>query len=100
MSSKIRLDLDALAVESFATSTEMPRHGTVFARALSDSTCVQRICTCGESALYGSCEATCGNTCQVSCEGTCDQTCAGCGEAGTSAGPIICSCIPVTSGSL
>jgi hypothetical protein len=58
---KLKLDLEDLSVESFATTPEA-RHegGTVFGQQ----------CTC-----YTQCTCPGCPTCDASCNGTCDQTC-------------------------
>ncbi|HEX8695612.1 MAG TPA: hypothetical protein VF746_24575 [Longimicrobium sp.] len=100
--SKIRLDLDALQVESFdTTGGEKRARGTVQGNMAPET--YYRYCgtdygSCFESdcggctdfdSCFGSCDAscmngTCGeNTCQASCNGTCNS-CAGqytCGDA-------------------
>lgn len=73
---KIRLDLDGLAVESFATATDFPRAGTVAGHGVdgvsypiacdSPSDSVDpAVDTCG----YGTCA---GVTCWESCNGSCN----------------------------
>jgi hypothetical protein len=60
--SKIRLDLDALDVQSFTTEEGKKERGTVLGHLCSDSTCNQDICTCTDA--YGNCYAT-----NVACSG-------------------------------
>ncbi|HLL47579.1 MAG TPA: hypothetical protein VK399_12765 [Longimicrobiaceae bacterium] len=70
---KLKLDLEDLAVESFATTPE-PRAegGTVFGQ---QCTCYTQ-CTCpGCPTCDASCNGTCGGTCEASCNGTCGPTC-------------------------
>ena len=67
---KSRLDLDALDVESFATSAPVPRAGTVVAF---DS---------GNTAAYYSCDAWCSDQQTKDVENTCDFQCDG-GGGGT-----------------
>jgi hypothetical protein len=71
---KLRLDLDDLSVESFATTPEPSREaGTVFGQ---QCTCYT-LCTCpGCPTCDASCNGTCGGTCAASCNGTCVNTCA------------------------
>jgi hypothetical protein len=80
---KLKLDLEDLAVESFATTPE-PRAegGTVFGQ---QCTCYTQ-CTCPgcptcDASCNGTCGGTCGGTCDASCNGTCggscDYSCAG-----------------------
>ncbi len=70
---KLKLDLEDLSVESFATTPE-PRAegGTVFGQ---QCTCYTQ-CTCpGCPTCDASCNGTCGGTCDASCNGTCGDTC-------------------------
>ncbi|HSU14654.1 hypothetical protein [Longimicrobium sp.] len=84
---KIRLALESLAVESFATMPREGTAGTVHANQFEslrscgvtcDDTCIQ---TCANTCLNtcGTCNASCYNTCAVSCLGTCQTACGGCG---------------------
>ncbi len=70
---KLRLNLDDLAVESFATTPDRPAEGgTVFGQ---QCTCYTQ-CTCpGCPTCDASCNGTCGGTCDASCNGTCGGTC-------------------------
>ena len=74
---KLKLDLEDLAVESFATTPEAGRDGgTVFGQ---QCTCYTQ-CTCPgcpTCAGYGTCDASCNGTCAASCNGTCGATCDG-----------------------
>jgi hypothetical protein len=67
---KLKLDLEDLSVESFATTPEAHREsGTVFGQ--NHCTCYTQ-CTCpGCPTCDASCNGTCGGTCDVSCNGTC-----------------------------
>jgi hypothetical protein len=82
---KLKLDLEDLSVESFATTPE-PRAegGTVFGQ---QCTCYTQ-CTCPgcptcdascngtcDASCNGTCGGTCGATCDASCNGTCDGGC-------------------------
>jgi hypothetical protein len=74
---KLKLDLEDLSVESFATTPE-PRAegGTVFGQ---QCTCYTQ-CTCPgcptcDASCNGTCGGTCGGTCDASCNGTCDGSC-------------------------
>lgn len=69
---KLKLNLDDLAVESFATTPDARgAGGTVFGQ--NHCTCYTQ-CTCpGCPTCDPSCNGTCGDT----CEGTCDYTCGG-----------------------
>jgi len=71
---KLRLDLDDLQVESFATTPEPRRDGgTVFGQ--NHCTCYTQ-CTCpGCPTCDASCNGTCGGTCDASCNGNCGGTC-------------------------
>jgi len=75
---KIRLQLDALTVETFDTSPTQTPRGTVLAFDKTEA------CTasCGESCLITGC--TCFETCPVSCpNGSCWESCGGtCFEPG------------------
>jgi hypothetical protein len=66
---KLKLDLEDLSVESFATTPEARRDGgTVFGQ---QCTCYTQ-CTCpGCPTCDASCNGTCGGTCEASCNGTC-----------------------------
>jgi hypothetical protein len=70
---KLKLDLEDLAVESFATTPEAHRvGGTVFGQ---QCTCYTQ-CTCpGCPTCDASCNGSCINTCAASCNGTCGGTC-------------------------
>lgn len=64
---KIRLQLDALAVESFETTAAEKAKGTVFGEE----------CSCLTDCTCPGCP-TCDNTCPLSCNGTCNEfTCGG-----------------------
>ncbi len=74
---KLKLNLEDLSVESFATTPEA-RHegGTVFGQ---QCTCYTQ-CTCPgcptcDASCNGTCGGTCGGTCDASCNGTCDGSC-------------------------
>lgn len=71
---KLKLHLDALAVESFDTCAADRDKGTVVGEEL--CTC-QTVCTCPGCP---SCDATCAQTCDDytcahSCNGSCDPAC-------------------------
>ena len=66
---KLSLDLDQIAVESFATEPARRAHGTVRGHDLSDTTCNQIICDCYTG---GTCDTDCG---QITCDDTCANTC-------------------------
>lgn len=102
--SKLRLDLDALQVESFDTRPGASRpRGTVqghgrdtdlaacgdatFPVSCWDDSCAGSCASCDGSCVAGTCAASCNGTCAVSCNGTClascggtcDATCVSCG---------------------
>lgn len=60
---KIRLDLDALDVETFDTESVLAERGTVKGNACSDATCFQIVCDITWNGP-GTCEAT-----EVNCSG-------------------------------
>ena len=65
---KLKLDLDDLSVESFATTPESRGDGgTVFGQGC---TCYTQ-CTCPGCPT---CDASCNGTCDASCNGTCGET--------------------------
>jgi hypothetical protein len=74
---KLKLDLEDLSVESFATMPEAHREGgTVFGQ---QCTCYTQ-CTCPgcptcDASCNGTCGGTCAGTCDASCNGTCGGTC-------------------------
>lgn len=87
---KIRLDLDALRVESFAIHPALAARGTVRAQEtdVSEATCVEEVVppiiviecfvtippVCGSELYYDTCELYCVqlDTACESCYGTCD----------------------------
>jgi hypothetical protein len=77
---KISLDLDALSVESFGTtSAQRERNGTVQAASVTVGgyECISQYtnCDCTETPDCSG-ELTCHFTCVLSCEGTCEgETC-------------------------
>jgi hypothetical protein len=85
---KLKLDVDALAVESFETAKTAGHTGTVQGRVQAPATDPKN-----DTTRLWSCEATCitctdCNTC-ISCQATCfDVTCATCG--GESCGATMC----------
>jgi hypothetical protein len=70
---KLKLDLEDLSVESFATTPDSRGEGgTVFGQ---QCTCYTQ-CTCpGCPTCDASCNGTCGGTCDASCNGTCGGSC-------------------------
>lgn len=70
MGTKIRLAIDTLHVQSFATEAASNERGTVRGNACSESTCMQEVCTCTDA--YGNCYQTNVNCC----------------DGGTGTGPI------------
>jgi hypothetical protein len=92
---KLALNLEALTVESFETSRELERRGTV--HGLSESTANQIICTCeSDNGTCGdSCDGGCGSD-YYSCNGTCGgATCGFCTRDVTCAtgNQVQCSCV-------
>ena len=92
MRTKLKLNLDELAVDSFDTVGAEKTKGTVFGEQCTCYTnCTCPGCptcyascngTCDASACNGTCDAscngTCGASCDYSCGGTCDYSCEGC----------------------
>jgi len=83
--SKLRLQLEDLAVDSFETTqAPTPTRGTVDAFAtVVAGTCPRRTCgeptdqyTCWYTCDDASCANTCANTCAATCPNTCANTCA------------------------
>ncbi len=70
---KLKLDLEELSVESFATTPNRPAEGgTVFGQ---QCTCYTQ-CTCpGCPTCDASCNGTCGGTCAGTCDASCNGTC-------------------------
>jgi hypothetical protein len=92
MPSKLTLNLDQLAVDSFDTAAVQPRRGTVFGE---QCTCYTN-CTCpGCPTCANTCPATCAWTCDdpscaASCNGTCNE--ATCNTCGYTCGYTDCDC--------
>lgn len=75
MRSKLKLNMEELAVDSFDTSTANKPRGTVFGE---QCTCWTQ---CGQNTCPGcpTCDASCNGTCAGTCANTCDDnTCVGC----------------------
>jgi hypothetical protein len=70
MRTKLKLNLDELTVDSFDTTKNEAKTGTVFGE---QCTCYTN-CTC--PGCY-TCDASCNGTCNASCNGTCDVSCNG-----------------------
>jgi len=70
---KMKLHLDALAVESFDTTATVSEKGTVFGEQCTCPT----VCTCpGCPTCDATCAATCDDyTCAASCGGSCAASC-------------------------
>ena len=89
---KLRLSLEELAVESFATQPTAARRGTV---AGAETTGNQIICDCPTNGYENTCMG-CSNSCGGTCDGSCDGTCQGCpgpsadGTCDTCAGQWTC----------
>ena len=64
MRTKLKLNLDDLAVDSFDTSRRPEKRGTVFGEQ----------CTCYTQCTCPGCP-TCDNTCNATCDATCAYTC-------------------------
>lgn len=91
--SKIRLDLDALSVESFSTDAAPASSGTVHGHSPIEQTFVSDVTGCdqdtcarycsGNTTCYASCDGSCAQTCGGSCGGTCAQAsaCYPCGQS-------------------
>lgn len=72
MRTKLKLNLDELAVDSFDTTKNEAKTGTVFGE---QCTCYTN-CSCpGCPTCDASCNGSCDYTCDVSCYGTCGDTC-------------------------
>lgn len=68
MQTKLKLNLEDLAVDSFDTTRPAQKQGTVFGEQCTCPTA----CTCpGCPTCDASCNGTCGGTCEASCNGTC-----------------------------
>jgi hypothetical protein len=67
---KMKLQLEDLTIESFATTAPAKARGTVFGE---QCTCYTQ-CTCPGCPT---CDASCNGTCAASCNGTCDASCGG-----------------------
>lgn len=79
---KLRLDLDALQVESFAPSSDQQSlRGTIDGQQI-QPVLSRRLSECDlcleTQSCFVSCGRTCLNTCGNSCLQTCNITCAGC----------------------
>ncbi|HEX8317077.1 hypothetical protein [Longimicrobium sp.] len=70
MRTKLKLNLDELTVDSFDTTKNEAKTGTVFGE---QCTCYTN-CTCPGCPT---CDASCNGTCDASCNGTCDASCNG-----------------------
>lgn len=76
MGKKMKLDVDAVQVESFETSPASGGEGTVHAHATKINSCVPTDCTC-ETDCGCSGQWTCPGSVPGTCDGgaTCYQTC-------------------------
>ncbi|HEX6370114.1 MAG TPA: hypothetical protein VF006_14430 [Longimicrobium sp.] len=85
---KLKLQIEDLAIESFATAAQAGDEGTVVGHATQGNkyTCDPRVGTCfGYTCIDATCDKTCGDTCGDTCDFTCDPavgtcfgyTCAG-----------------------
>ena len=73
---KLKLRLEDLRIDSFATTPGERPKGTVFGE---QCTCYTQ-CTCPgcptcDASCNGTCDASCNGTCGDSCNGTCDFAC-------------------------
>ena len=66
---KLRLDLDELSVESFATDAAKEERGTV--EGFVSLHCTGGVATCNGGNTCDGVAATCAGTCYVSCKGSC-----------------------------
>ena len=78
MRTKLKLNVEDLAVDSFDTSRAEDKKGTVFGE---QCTCYTN-CTCPgcytcDASCNGTCDASCNGTCDASCNGSCDASCYG-----------------------
>ena len=100
MNSKLKLDLETLAVDSFDTASETAENGTVFGEQCTCWTnctcpgcpsCDNTACgqnTCGQHSCAASCNGTCAG---YTCAGTCDPwTCQGTTAQYTQCGDMMC----------
>ncbi|MBV9109966.1 MAG: hypothetical protein JO306_11210 [Gemmatimonadetes bacterium] len=90
MRTKLRLDVEALAVDSFATQSPVPGVGTVRGHDVSYRCGTTNACTdnsCGAGTCYPSCDIVCGS---YKCGG---DSYPDCGSGGTScAAPCVYTC--------
>jgi hypothetical protein len=77
---KVKLNLDALDVETFVTAPPPLERGTVHGNACSDSTCNQKVCTCTYGVGPGN------GTCDYSCDFPCEATNINCSAGGGTGG--------------
>jgi len=96
MRTKLKLNLDQLAVDSFDTTRSTAKAGTVFGE---QCTCYTN-CTCPgcptcDASCKGTCDASCNGTCNASCNGTCYGP-RGCGTDAYSCYETDCGCLPET----
>ncbi len=84
---KLKLNLDALSVDTFDTTRSERQNGTVFGEQCTCWTaCGQNTCP-GCPTCDGSCNGTCAGSCDNTCVYTCDDaSCAGCGTGYTACG--------------
>jgi hypothetical protein len=80
---KLRLHLEDISVESFSTLPASVRLGTVDGHQMSQTTCQQIICDCGDPTRDATCLNTCGNSCGGTCDVSCNGTCEGCPSGST-----------------
>lgn len=96
---KLKLEIDALRVESFDTSATLTGAGTVRAHgdAVEEDYAVITTPQTQQASCFGSCAVSCLGTCDVSCNGGCTNLCSlGCSDGCTqrtcaSGGPVCCA---------
>ena len=80
---KLRLHLEDLSIDSFATTYVKREKGTVYGEQCTCPTactcpgCPTCDASCGGASCAATCAASCYGTCDASCNGTCDYTCGG-----------------------
>lgn len=90
MQGKLRLQLEDLLIDSFATTPPKKVGGTVFGEQCTCPTaCTCPGCPTCDASCNGTCGATCAGSCDASCNGSCD-TCNGCGTWDVSCGGYSC----------
>jgi hypothetical protein len=98
---KLKLEIDALRVESFDTRATVAGTGTVRGRAdavgMEDEYVAITTPQTQKVSCIGTCNISCLGTCLISCGGTCDDLCSlGCSDGCTvqtclSGAPVCCA---------